>query len=236
MSVAVVTGASRGVGREIARQLADLGYTVVAGARNAGDVDVPGVHAVQLDVTSDASVAAAVATVHEEFGGATVLVNNAGLTYADAPDALDPAIDLEIARGVMDVNLYGAWRVARAFVPQLRAAERARLVNVSSSFGQMAHPAAKGGPYKVTKAALNMLTTIMAEELRDDGVLVNAICPGAVANLMPDPWGAWSQADLDSGPALRPIEVAAASAVWAVTIPDDGPTGGFFQDGRPIDW
>jgi NAD(P)-dependent dehydrogenase (short-subunit alcohol dehydrogenase family) len=225
MAVAVVTGSSRGIGREICRQLVALDYVVVAGARNPADVDIEGVHPLALDITSDQSVDAAAEHVQGEFGGASVLINNAGVTYADYTLALDPAIDFDKAHDVMEVNLFGTWRAARAFAPQLRVADHARMVNLSSEMARISHAGTHGGPYRASKAALNMLTKVFSEELKDDGVLVNAVCPG------------WCSTDMSPEPeAPRTAQQGAASAVWAATLADDGPTGGFFQDGNPLEW
>ena len=222
MSVAVVTGASRGIGREVARQLLDSGYTVVAGARNPADVDLEGAHALQLDVTSDESVAAAAVKVEQEFGGAGVLVNNAGITLGGRGPALEA--DLDDARATAEVNVYGPWRMTAAFAPQLRAASSARVVNVSTGMAQLSDARAGSGPYRTSKVALNMLTIVFSEELAADGVLVNATCPG------------WVQTDMGGPMASRTVEEGAASVVWGVTLADDGPTGGFFRDGKRLDW
>ena len=222
MSVAVVTGASRGIGREVARQLLELGHTVVAGARDPADVDLEGAHALRLDVTSDESVVAAAVTVEQEFGGAAILINNAGITLGGRGPALEA--DLDDARATAEVNVYGPWRMTAAFAPQLRAAASARVVNVSTGMAQLSDAHAGSGPYRTSKVALNMLTVIFADELRADGVLVNATCPG------------WVQTDMGGPMASRTVEDGAASVLWGATLPDDGPTGGFFRDGERLDW
>jgi NAD(P)-dependent dehydrogenase (short-subunit alcohol dehydrogenase family) len=228
--VAVVTGANRGIGREVARQLADAGYLVVLGSRGeqrgraaAAELggDRAGVVARQLDVSDDASVRAAAAWVEAELGRCDALVNNAGVDYDT--DARATTADLGRVQRAMEVNLYGAWRTALEFLALLRRSPHPRLVNVSSGGGSIAEMGAGTPAYSVSKAALNALTRILAAELRADGVLVNAVCPGWVATDM-------------GGPGGRPVAAGAASVTWAVLLADDGPTGGFFRDGRPVAW
>ena len=233
--VALVTGANRGIGREVCRQLAALGYTVVLTARDpakaaaaAEDLTrgpAPGagrVVARRLDVTDAASVAAAHDWTAATFGRLDALVNNAGADYDT--DQRAATADLDRVRRALEANTLGPWRVAEAFAPLLRRSPRGRLVNVSSEGGSLAgirSPATPG--YTVSKAALNALTRLLAADLGADGVLVNAVCPGWVATDM-------------GGAGGRAVADGAASVVWGVTLPDDGPTGGFFRDGRPLPW
>jgi NAD(P)-dependent dehydrogenase (short-subunit alcohol dehydrogenase family) len=219
MAVALVTGANRGLGLEVSRQLAARGYTVIAGARDPAAVPaLPGdVRAVRLDVTDEDSIAA----VRAELAALDVLVNNAAIHYDTWQRAL--TADLDVVREAFETNTLGPWRMALAFADLLRASRHGRLVNVSSGAGALTgmldgHPA-----YSISKAALNALTLMLAAALRRDGVLVNAVCPGWVATDM-------------GGPGGRPVEDGAAGIVWAATLPDDGPTGGFFRDRRRIDW
>jgi NAD(P)-dependent dehydrogenase (short-subunit alcohol dehydrogenase family) len=169
----------------------------------------------RLDVTDDESIAALVA----ELDGVDVLVNNAGVLY-DTWQTPSTA-DLEQVREALEVNLLGAWRVTQAMLPLMRAG--GRIVNVSSGAGALAGMGAGTPAYGVSKAALNALTLKFAGELRGRGILVNAACPGWVATDM-------------GGSGGRPVEQGAASILWAVDLPDDGPTGGFFRDGRRLDW
>jgi NAD(P)-dependent dehydrogenase (short-subunit alcohol dehydrogenase family) len=225
--VAVVTGANRGIGLEVCRQLAGAGFRVVLGsrdlergraaARSIGD----GVIACALDVADHESVAAAAARVEAELGRCDALVNNAAIEYDT--DARATSADLDRVRRAMATNLYGAWRTALAFLPLLRRSSHPRLVNVSSGGGSISQMGPGTPAYSVSKAALNALTRILAAELRADGVLVNAVCPGWVATDM-------------GGPGGRPVAEGAASVAWAVLLGDDGPTGGFFRDGRPVPW
>jgi NAD(P)-dependent dehydrogenase (short-subunit alcohol dehydrogenase family) len=225
--VAVVTGANRGIGREVVRRLAAEGWLAVLGSRDAdrgaaaADALGAGVVACALDVASDASVAAAAEWVEAELGRCDAVVNNAAIDYDT--DARATTADLARVRRAMETNLFGAWRVALAFLPLLRRSPHPRLVNVSSGGGSISTMGAGTPAYSVSKAALNALTRILAAELRADHVLVNAVCPGWVATDM-------------GGPSGRPVAEGAASVVWAVLLGDDGPTGGFFRDGRPVEW
>jgi NAD(P)-dependent dehydrogenase (short-subunit alcohol dehydrogenase family) len=228
--VAVVTGANRGIGREVVRQLARAGYLAVLGARDAErgataaaelGGEPAGVVARRIDVADEASVRAAARWVETELGRCDALVNNAAIDYDT--DARATSADLERVHRAMETNLYGAWRAALAFLPLLRRSPHPRLVNVSSGAGSISQMGAGTPAYSVSKAALNALTRILAAELRADGVLVNAVCPGWVATDM-------------GGPGGRPVADGAASVTWAVLLDDHGPTGGFFRDGRPVAW
>ncbi len=227
--VAVVTGANRGIGYEVCRQLAEGGYTVLLGARDhdKGEAaarrlreDGHEVSALPLDVASDASVRAAAAEV-SQLGRCDVLVNNAAIEYDT--DQRAAGADLERVRRALETNLLGAWRTTLALLPLIRTSPHGRIANVSSEGGSLAEMGAGPPAYHVTKAALNALTRTLAAELRPDGVLVNSVCPG------------WTATDMGGGGG-RPVRAGAASVVWAVTLPDDGPSGGFFRDGRPLPW
>jgi NAD(P)-dependent dehydrogenase (short-subunit alcohol dehydrogenase family) len=159
--------------------------------------------------------------IDARFGRLDVLINNAAITY-DTWQRPSTA-DLDVVREAAETNLYGPWRLVQALLPLLRASEHPRVVNVSSEAGSLASMGAGTPAYSVTKAALNALTRMLAADLRSDRVLVNAVCPGWVATDM-------------GGPGGRPVSEGAAGVVWAATLPDDGPTGGFFRDGRPLPW
>ncbi|HEX2036800.1 MAG TPA: SDR family oxidoreductase, partial [Chloroflexota bacterium] len=215
--LAVVTGANRGIGLEVCRQLAGRGYTVVLGARDlekgrpaAARLGVTAsVIPCQLDVSDEDSVRAAATWVAERFGRCDALVNNAAILYD--PWARAESADLALVHQAMETNLFGAWRTTLAFLPLLRRSGHGRIVNVSSEAGSLASMGAGAPAYQVSKAALNALTRTLAAELRPAGILVNAICPG------------WTATDM-GGRAGRPVAEGAASVVWGVTLPDDGPT------------
>jgi NAD(P)-dependent dehydrogenase (short-subunit alcohol dehydrogenase family) len=228
--IAVVTGANRGIGLEVVRQLAGDGFTAILGARDpdrgtaaterlrSEGLDV---EARQLDVSDPASVAAFGAALDRDHDRLHALVNNAAIHYDTWQTGVEA--DLEVVREALETNLLGAWRTTQACLPLLRRPESARIVNVSSGAGALTDMGGGAPAYRVSKTALNALTRVLANELRRDGILVNAVCPGWVATDM-------------GGPGGRPVADGAASVMWAVRIPDDGPTGGFFRDGRRIDW
>ena len=223
--IALVTGANRGIGFETARQLRDRGMTVLVGARDArkGEEAVGRIGqralALTLDVADDASVAAAFAQIAKDHGRLDVLVNNAGIDYDT--DQTAHGADLDRARRAMATNLFGAWACTIRAVPLLREAALPCIVNVSSGAGALSGMTGGTPGYGVSKAALNALTIKLAAELAEDGILVNAVCPG------------WVATDMGGG---RPVADGARGVVWAATLPADGPTGGFFRDGRRIAW
>jgi len=227
--VAVVTGGNRGVGREVCRQLALLGFSVVLGSRDlrrgelaAKELDPEGMRIVacQLEVDNSVSVAGMAEWVKNRFGRTDVLVNNASTMYdrwATASNA-----DLGTVAEAVDVNLFGPWRVIDGLLPMLRSSTRPRIVNVSSEGGSISVMTGGSPAYSVSKAALNALTRLLAAELARDGILVNAVCPGWPAS--------------ESHPDGRSITQAAASVIWAITIPNGGPTGTLTRDGQPYPW
>jgi NAD(P)-dependent dehydrogenase (short-subunit alcohol dehydrogenase family) len=222
MTVALVTGGNRGIGLEVCRQLAHNGHEVILGARDKakGERAAAGigerVRALQLDVADRRSVGRAA----QELEHVDVLVNNAAILYDTWANAIDT--DLAEVHEALETNLFGAWRMTQAFLPHLRRSAHGRIVNVSSGSGSLSEMSAGTPAYSVSKAGLNALTRILAAELRNDGILVNAICPG------------WT--DTDMGQGGRPVSEGAAGIVWAAELQDDGPTGGFFRDGRPLAW
>jgi NAD(P)-dependent dehydrogenase (short-subunit alcohol dehydrogenase family) len=228
---AVVTGANRGIGLEVARQLAARDFDVVLGSRDEENGERAAARLASggqpvtprmLDVADRGSVERFAEWLTDETGELDVLVNNAAIHYDTWQHAA--GADLDVVREALETNLLGAWRMAGACLPLLRESEHARIVNVSSGAGSLADMSSGGAPaYSASKTALNALTRMLAADLRADNILVNSVCPGWVATDM-------------GGPGGRPISEGAASVVWAALLPDDGPTGGFFRDGRPIRW
>jgi NAD(P)-dependent dehydrogenase (short-subunit alcohol dehydrogenase family) len=174
-----------------------------------------------LDVTDPDGVAEAALTVQDRYGKLDVLVNNAAITYDTWQRAT--TADLAVVRDAAETNLYGPWLMVQTFLPLLRHSAHPRIVNVSSEAGSLTSMGGGTPAYTASKAALNALTRMLAAELRPERVLVNAVCPGWVATDM-------------GGAGGRPVAAGAASVVWAAVLPDSGPTGGFFRDGRPLPW
>lgn len=228
--VALVTGANRGIGFEVCRQLGKRGFAVILTARDPAKgeaaaaqlrADRLDVRFLPLDVTEGSSIQAAATVLDRSAGRLDALVNNAGILYDTWQRVLDA--DLAVVRNVFDTNTLGAWRVCQAFLPLLRRSPRGRIVNVSSGAGSFASLDGGTPAYAISKVALNALTCMLAAELRPAGILVNAVCPG------------WVETDM-GGAGGRPVSEGAAGIVWAATLPDDGPSGGFFRDGKPIEW
>jgi len=223
MTVAAVTGGNRGIGLEVARQLAARGFDVLLTSRDiakgkAAAAGIDGrVSVRQLDVADAASIEAFAG----ELDRLDVLVNNAAIHY-DTWEGASTA-DLDVVKEALQTNLFGAWRLTLAVLPLLRRSNRPRIVNVSSGAGSLAGMGGGTPAYKISKVSLNALTRMLAAELRRDGILVNSVCPGWVATDM-------------GGAGGRAVEDGAAGIVWAATLADDGPTGGFFRDGRPVAW
>ncbi|MEU1982923.1 SDR family NAD(P)-dependent oxidoreductase [Nocardia sp. NPDC019395] len=246
--IALVTGANKGIGRAAAGQLAELGATVLIGARNAerGEEAAAAVrasggvaHAVALDVTDPAGIRAAAQQTEERFGRLDILINNAGMTSYQqvdpdkAVDQIPSTVDLDMVRAVFETNVFGVIAVTNAFLPLLRRSAAPRVVNVSSHAGSLTLIGDPDGPfaallpsaaYSPSKTALNALTVNYANELRKDGILVNAVAPGYV--------------DTDSNNHtgfLTPAQ-GAAVLVRLATLGADGPTGGFFTADGPAPW
>ena len=228
---AIVTGGNRGLGLETCRQLASLGYQVILTSRNveqgaaaAGRLEQGGarVQFYPLDVTSDASVQQLYEHIVREYGTAHVLVNNAAV-YMDE-DLPILQLPLEVLQLTLDTNTLGVLRMCKAFLPLMLRQDFGRVVNVSSGSGQIDEMHDDGAAYHISKLALNGMTRILADATRGKNVLVNAVCPG------------WVRTDMGGPNAARSVEKGAQSIVWAATLRDGGPNGGFFRDGKPLPW
>jgi len=230
--VAVVTGANRGIGFEICRQLARQGFTVVLTSRSAAkgraaakvlrddglELDYH-----LLDVTSPAGIKALADYLAKHYGRLDVLVNNAGVI-------LDPrgsrVLDAKpkTFRDTLETNLFGPLQLCQALVPLMKKNHYGRIVNLSSGLAQLSEMGAGTPAYRVSKTALNALTCILAAELKGSGILVNSMNPG------------WVRTDMGGASAPRTVQQGADTAVWLAMLPDDGPSGGFFFDRKPIPW
>lgn len=226
--ITIVTGANRGLGKEVSRQLAQQGYMVLLTARSLAKAEAAveelggrNLLAAQLDVADPASIAALHQRVVQELGRVDVLINNAAIHYDTWQRAAQA--DLTIVHEAFETNIYGPWRLIQTVLPLLRQSQHPRVVNVSSGGGALNGMGGGTPAYSMTKASLNALTLMLADELRPDRILVNAICPG------------WVATDMGGGGG-RPVEEGAAGIVWAAMLPDDGPTGGFFRDQKRIAW
>jgi NAD(P)-dependent dehydrogenase (short-subunit alcohol dehydrogenase family) len=227
--VALVSGGNRGIGHEVVRQLAALGYTVVLGSRDLARGEEAareiggGVVAKQLDVTDEESIERAIASIAGELGRLDVLVNNAGIAGGGwSTSATD--VDLDEVRDTLETNLYGAWRLTQAALPLMRRNGYGRIVNLSSGMGQLSDMGGHAPAYRVSKTGLNVLTRLLTAELGDENILVNSCCPG------------WVRTDMGGPHATRSVEEGADTPVWLATLPDDGPRGGFFRSREPIPW
>lgn len=230
-TVALVTGGNRGIGREIVRQLATKGTTTLLAARDLAKAEAAALElagdrgailARQLDVTDAGSATRLAQSVEADFGKLDILVNNAGVSLDPSDSAR--SVDLDRVRATLEINLFGAWRTAQVFAPLLKKSGHGRIVNVSSQMGQL-HGMRDGYPgYRLSKTALNAVTVMLADALKSDGVLVNACCPG------------WIKTDMGGANAPGSVEQGADTPVWLATLPDDGPSGGFFQNRKLLRW
>jgi NAD(P)-dependent dehydrogenase (short-subunit alcohol dehydrogenase family) len=232
--VALITGAYRGLGLETCRQLAQAGYRVVLTARKeksggeaAANLQAAGL-AVEfhpLDVTSTDEVTRLAEFIERTYGRLDVLVNNAGI-FPDLPPGESESSALQadpltLVAG-FEVNTLAPLRLCQAMIPLMRG--EGRIVNVSSGMGQLSEMNGCCPGYRVSKTALNALTRIFADELQGTGIKINSVCPG------------WVRTEMGGDAAPLSVEQGAEGIVWAATLPDDGPSGGFFRHGKAIDW
>ena len=215
-AVALVTGSTRGIGAEVARQLTERGYRVIVTGRSAKPP------ARVLDVADPRSIEALARFVESEIGRLDVLVNNAAILLDEGESIAD--VDPRTFEETWRVNTLGPFLLTQRFAPLLRKSRHGRVVNVSSGAGQLSSMSSYAPSYSTSKAALNAITILFANALRADGVLVNCADPG------------WVRTDMGGHAAPRSVEQGAETIVWLATLPDDGPTGGFFHDRRRMDW
>lgn len=229
--VALVTGANRGIGFEISRQLAAAGLTVVVTGRDAAktrraavELGKRGLEVLdrRLDVADADSIRHAVTGVERELGRLDVLVNNAAMAVDRKTTLLE--IEMEVVRKTFEVNFFGPLNLCRACVPLMKAGGYGRIVNVSSGRASFTRLAADGPAYRMSKTALNALTRVLAAELEDSGILVNAMTPG------------WVRTRLTGLKPPLSVAEGADTAVWLATLPDDGPHGQFFKNRKVFPW
>lgn len=237
--VALVTGANRGIGFEIARQLAQLQITVLMGARDqehgaaacekitSAGLDA---HFIAVDVVRATSIEAAIGKIRDEFKHLDILVNNAGIQIDTQSGILE--LDPVIFQNTLETNVFGPLLLAQAAVPIMKSNGYGRIVNMASTLGSLAEIASPDSPYneilspayRLSKTLLNGITVLLAKELRGSNILVNSVCPG------------WVRTEMGGGDAPLTPEEGADTPVWLATLPDDGPTGGFFRERQPIPW
>lgn len=231
LPVAVVTGANRGLGLEIARQLAAQSFHVVMTARSAALADTAVAHVIAaggsaspfvMDVSDDDASARLAAHLRHDFQRVDVLINNAGVSLDRHARGLE--IDVSLVRQTMEINVYGALRLCQALVPWMMQRGHGRVVNLSSELGSLQEMDALRLAYRMSKTSLNVMTRVLAAEVAGSGVLVNSMCPG------------WVHTDMGGVTAPRTVEQGADTAIWLATLPANGPTGGFFQDRLPHAW
>ena len=237
--VALVTGANKGIGFEIARQLAQLEITVLIGARDqdrgisaSEQLQSAGLdtHFIHVDVVRATSIEAAIGKIRDEFKRLDILVNNAGIQIDTESGILE--LDPVIFQNTLETNALGPLLMAQATVPIMKVNGYGRIVNMVSTLGSLAEIASPDSPYssvlspayRLSKTLLNGITVLLAKELRGSNILVNSVCPG------------WVRTDMGSDAAPLTPEQGADTPVWLATLPDDGPSGGFFRERQPIPW
>jgi NAD(P)-dependent dehydrogenase (short-subunit alcohol dehydrogenase family) len=224
--IALITGANRGIGLETAKQMKALGYDVILTSRNADEgkrtaYDLGlGYH--QLDVTSAESISALTAYMDTEYGNLDVLINNAGILL-DRTDSI-LTIPVEKVQTMFETNTLAPLNLIRALLPLMKKNGYGRIVNVSSQLGAITNFSDYTPAYRLTKLALNGVTCMLADALKGTNILVNAVHPG------------WVKTDMGGAAAPLSLEEGAQNVIWAATLPDDGTSGGFFYEGKPMDW
>lgn len=233
--IAVVTGGNRGIGFETCRQLAKRDFQVVLTSRSedkgkaaAEQLQQEGLDVTfyPLDVSNPESVTQLAEYIRDQVGRLDVLVNNAGV-FLDSAENEDDSIfnaKVDTVRKSMETNTFGPLILCQALMPLMQAQNYGRVVNVSSGAGQLSDMNSGYPAYRISKTALNAVTRIFAHELKGTNILVNSVCPG------------WVKTDMGGANATRTPEQGADTIVWLATLPDNGPTGGFFRDRKSIDW
>jgi len=229
--IALVTGGNRGIGLELCRQLGQQRVRVILGSRDlakgaaaATELNANGlpVEPRQIDVASVQSIRECMNWVRKDVGRLDILINNAGIMIED--DDADPLEELEIVRDTMQTNVYGALLLSRLAIPLMKTRRYGRIVNLSSGMGSLSEMGAGYIAYRLSKAGINVVTRVLAAESEGMGILINSVDPG------------WVRTAMGGRGANRSVEKGAETALWLATLPDNGPTGGFFRDRRAIAW
>jgi len=228
----LVTGGNRGLGLETCRQLAQSGHEVILTSRDekkgkklVEDLQKEGLslHFLPLDVADVQSIASLVNQIEKRWKRLDVLINNAAIA-SDKESTGTPDSDREILEKTLNTNVVGAFDLCHRLAPLMKKNHYGRIVNVSSGLGQLSEPHSEFLTYSISKTALNAVTTLFAARYQGSNVLINSVCPG------------WVRTDMGGPSAPRSLDQGAKSIIWAATLPDGGPTGGFFRDGQPIKW
>jgi NAD(P)-dependent dehydrogenase (short-subunit alcohol dehydrogenase family) len=237
--VALVTGANRGIGYAISRRLAEQNITVILGARDSNKGEEAcfrlrkigqDVHFELLDVTDQKSIKTAVESIRAQFGRLDILVNNAAIMIDGEAEARN--VDQETICKTLQTNAMGPLLLCQQCIPLMKAGGYGRIVNMASTLGSLTemadpgtgHNVVRTPAYRLSKAALNCVTALLAKEVRDDNILVNSACPG------------WVRTEIGGDRAPLMPEQGADTPVWLATLPDGGPTGGFYRERKPIPW
>ena len=239
--IALVTGANRGLGFAICRQLAQKGIAVILAARDLDkcqaaceQLNREGIdhlcHTMPLDVSAEVSIQSAIEQININFGRLDILVNNAGIVVDNKATILDMKAD--VLKMTLNTNFYGPLTLCQGCIPIMRAGNYGRIVNISSTLGSLTditdfdslNSGSQTPAYRLSKTLLNGLTALIAREVKDDNILVNSACPG------------WIRTDMGGNQAPLSPEEGADTPVWLATLPDDGPSGGFFRERERIAW
>jgi NAD(P)-dependent dehydrogenase (short-subunit alcohol dehydrogenase family) len=229
--IALVTGGNRGIGLELCRQLGQQRVRVIMGSRDlakgiaaAAELKANGISVEprQLDVANAQSIRECMNWMRREVGRLDILINNAGIMVDD--DDADALEEVEIVRDTMQTNVYGPLLLSRLAIPIMKTRRYGRIVNLSSGMGSLSEMGAGYIAYRLSKAGLNVVTRVLAAETEGMGILVNSVDPG------------WARTAMGGKGATRSVEKSAETPIWLATLPDNGPTGGFFRDRRAIAW
>lgn len=229
--IAIVTGANRGIGFETCRQLSQKGILTILTSRNEADGKAAVASLIneggdliyhQLDVSDSGSIERLKAFVNDNFYQCDILVNNAGV-FLDRSVSIFELSTLTL-QDTLEINFLGALNMCREFLPMMQKSGYGRIVNVSSSMGSISNMGGGSAAYKLSKLSMNGMTRIMADEIKDGNIKINTMAPG------------WVRSDMGGANAPRSLAQGADTIIWLATLPDDGPTGGFFEDRAPAAW